>query len=227
MNIASKLYILDQIYSIYDEFAERLELACHKYCAHCCTTHVTLTTLEGYKLIDNLIASGEFDVIKKIEMASDRQCYQPTITTNQIADICADGLEPPEEGDTEQSEPCPFLTEKACSLYKVRPFGCRCLVSRRDCGEKGYAEIYDFVISVNTVFLQLIEHLDARGCSGNLLDVLEVFSLEDNRTAYKNNTLKCQTAGLISNHPLKILMIPPEHRARIEPILQTLRQIKI
>jgi len=227
LNIASKLYILDQIYSIYDDFSAQLDLACKKYCVHCCTTHVTLTTLEGYKVIDNLIADGEFDVIKKIELTSDPKRFQPKITTNQLAEICADGLEPLEEGGTEQSEPCSFLTEKACPLYKVRPFGCRCLVSRYNCGEKGYAEIDDFVLSVNTVILQTIEHMDINGCTGNLMDVLNVMSSEDNQTAYRNNALKCQNAGLISNHPLKVLMIPPEHRPRMEPILQALRKIKI
>jgi hypothetical protein len=59
------------------------------------------------------------------------------------------------------------------------------------------------------------------------MDVLNVLSSEDNQTAYKNNALNCQTAGLISNHPLKVLMIPPEHRPRMEPILQALREIKI
>jgi hypothetical protein len=78
-----------------------------------------------------------------------------------------------------------------------------------------------------SVFLQTIEHVDVNGCTGNLMDVLDVMSSEDNQWAYKNNALNCQNAGLISNHPLKVLMIPPEHRLRMEPILQALRQIKL
>jgi hypothetical protein len=80
---------------------------------------------------------------------------------------------------------------------------------------------------VNTVFLQTIEHLDADGCSGNLIDVLQVMASEDNRRAYAKVGLKCEANELIVNWSLKVLMIPPEHRTKMEPILQELRQIKI
>jgi hypothetical protein len=99
-------------------------------------------------------------------------------------------------------------------------------VSRSDCGEKGYADMDDFVLSVNTLFLQAIEHLDAKGCSGNLIDVLEVMASKKNRQAYENNTLKCGAAGLIANQSLKILMIPPEHREKMEPLLKSLREVR-
>jgi len=45
MELEKRLSALDRIYRIYDEFAARLDLACQKKCAHCCTPHVTLTTL--------------------------------------------------------------------------------------------------------------------------------------------------------------------------------------
>jgi hypothetical protein len=51
MGLNNKLAALDQIYQIYDNFVSGLELACRKHCAHCCTTAVTLTTVEGYKII--------------------------------------------------------------------------------------------------------------------------------------------------------------------------------
>jgi hypothetical protein len=84
----------------------------------------------------------------------------------------------------------------------------------------------DFVLSLNTLFLQTIEHLDAAGCSGNLLDVLVVMASPENRQAYEDHRLKFATAGLIANQPLKVLMIPPQHRARMEPIIQSLREIR-
>ena len=76
-------------------------------------------------------------------------------------------------------------------------------------------------------FLQAIEHLDADGCCGNLMDILQVMASEDNRRAYAEDRLKCETNGLIVNWSLKVLMIPPEHRPRMEPILQELRNIKL
>ena len=83
------------------------------------------------------------------------------------------------------------------------------------------------MLSVNTVFLQSIEHLDADGCTGNLLDMLGVMASEKNRRYYENNSFRCSNVGLIPNQPLKVLMIPPEHRTRMQPILQSLREIRI
>lgn len=227
MEITSKFKILDQIYTIYDQFAGELDPACKKHCDHCCTSGVTLTTLEGYKIIDSLASATRTDIIQKLQAASEREPFRPQITTNRLANLYAEGVEPPEEVGGRELSTCPILLDRQCPIYDVRPYGCRCLISRRNCGEKGYAEIEDFVLSVNTVFLQTIEHVDAGGCSGNLVDVLQTLSQEKNREAYINGTLHCTSNKLIPNQQLEVLMIPPEHRTRMEPILQELRQIKI
>ena len=226
MDLDNKLTALDQIYQIYDNFVSGLELACRKNCAYCCTTGVTLTTVEGYKLVKKLESEGNRQWIEKIEQAAKQPHFQLKMTTNQLANMCAEGIEPPAEENTGWNR-CPFLSNDLCPLYPVRPFGCRCLVSRHDCGKEGYAEIDDFVLSVNTLFLQTIEHMDAGGCTGNLLDMLGVMALKENRQTYAEGKLKRLSAGLIANQPLKVLMIPPEHRTRIEPILQSLQNIRI
>ncbi len=224
MNLKKRLSALDHIYNIYDEFTEGLDLACRKTCAHCCTTHVTLTTLESYKISNQLTLALKTDLLNLIQTRRDTYRFRPEMTTNQLADWCAKGFNLPAESEAVPDEACPLLTDRLCSIYALRPFGCRCLVSRLNCGETGYAEIDDFVLSVNTVFLQIIEHLDVRGCSGNLADVLEALLTENNRAAYEKGTLDCKNTGLISNHPLTTLMIPPEHRIQIQPILEKLRQ---
>jgi hypothetical protein len=226
MDLNNTLAALDQIYQIYDNFVSGLELACRKHCAHCCTTGVTLTTVEGYKIIKKLESEGNRQWIEKIEPAATQPHFQLKITTNQLANMCAEGIEPPAEENTGWNT-CPFLTDDLCPLYTVRPFGCRCLVSRQDCAKEGVADIDDFVLSVNTVFLQTIEHLDMGGCTGNLLDVLEVMAKKEIRQAYANGKLKCPSVELIANQPLKILMIPPEHRTKMEPILNSLREVRI
>ncbi|MDH3827629.1 MAG: YkgJ family cysteine cluster protein [Desulfobacterales bacterium] len=226
MNLSSKLTALDRIYAIYDEFTVSLDLACRKHCAHCCTTGVTLTTIEGYKTFKKMESEGDTHWIEKIEQASRQPHFQLKITTNQLANMCAEGIEPPVEENTGW-DTCPFLTDDLCPLYTARPFGCRCLVSRHDCGKEGYAEIDDFVLSANTLFLQTIEHMDAGGCTGNLLDMLGVMAVKENRQAYADGKLKSLSAGLIANQPLKILMIPPEHRNKMDPILQSLKEICI
>jgi hypothetical protein len=87
--------------------------------------------------------------------------------------------------------------------------------------------VEEFVLSLNTVFLQTIEHLDADGCSGNLLDVLAVMAVSEKRDRYAAGALNCTENGLIANHPLRTLMLPAEHRARMEPILDRLRGIRV
>jgi len=227
MEINSKLKILDQIYAIYDRFSASLDLACKNKCDHCCTSGVTLTTLEGYKIIARLTSDPDTDVIQKIHSASQIKRLRPQITTNRLAQLCAADIDPPEEADNLDLQACPLLLDHQCPIYELRPYGCRCLVSRHNCGEKGYAEIDDFVLSVNTVFLQTIEHVDSGGCSGNLVDILQAMSIAQNREAYGSSALHCTANKLIPNQPLEVLMIPPEHRTRMEPILEELRQIKL
>ncbi len=228
MDITLKLNILDQIYTIYDKFAASLDPACKKYCDHCCTSGVILTTLEGYKIIDCLTSDQSTDVIQHIRSASETERLRLQITTNRLAQLCAKGIDAPEEElDNLNLQTCPLLLDHQCPIYELRPYGCRCLVSRHYCGDIGYAEIDDFVLSVNTVFLQTIEHVDAGGCSGNLVDVLQAMSVEKNREAYCNSALHCSANKLIPNQPLEVLMIPPEHRTKMEPILQELRQVTV
>lgn len=225
--IEKKIAALDQIYAVYDQFAATLDLACKKYCAHCCTADVTMTTLEGYKLVHKLVSEGKSGYIETLLSIKPSERFQPKITTNRLADLCISGIEPPEEERPLKTSPCAFLDDSQCPLYLVRPFGCRCLVSRHDCGNKGYAEVDDFVLSVNTIFMQTIEHVDLNGCTANMIDVIATMASEENRQAYEDNRLDCSRAGLVPNQPLKALMVPPEHQVKIKPILQQLREIKI
>ena len=225
MNLAGKLTALENIYCIFDEFADSLALACQKHCAHCCTTSVTLTTIEGYHIIQRLTSETDASWLGKIVRAAIEPHFRPQMTTNQFAWMCAAGMDPPQEQQP-ASNRCPFLSAELCPVYTVRPFACRCLISRHDCGRHGYADIDDFALSVSTVMLQTIEHLDADGCTGNLLDVLTVMSEENNRQAYQKGKLDCASTGLIANQPLKVLMVPPQHRSRMAPILQSLRNIR-
>lgn len=226
MALAKKLEALNRVFEIYDGFSSTLDLACKAKCAHCCTTNVTMTTLEGYKIVDDLLATGKLDVIDRLEETEEMPRFQPLLTTNRMAELCAADAKVPQEETAEKGQDCSLLSDRLCTIYDLRPFGCRCFVSRQNCGETGYADIDDLTASVNTVFLQVIEHLDAEGCSGNLIDVLQFMASEDNRRAYAQGEANCEASGLIVNWELKVLMIPPEHRERIEPILQQLRKIR-
>ena len=101
------------------------------------------------------------------------------------------------------------------------------MVSTRNCHETGYAEVDPFVISVNNLFFQTIENIDSSGLSGNLIDVLLFLESEDNRKHYVEHNLERINTELIPNCPVKSLMIPPEHRVRIKPILDKIGRIHV
>lgn len=227
MEIDRKLKALDRIYAVYDEFIRTRETACKMHCHQCCTTHVSLTTLEAYKICD-ILPPGERDTLfRRVNEASGLKRFRPVLTTNALAELCASDADLPAENDASTSENCPLLTEALCSIYAVRPLNCRCFISRTPCGERGYADVDEAALAVNTLFLQTVEHLDADGCSGNLLDVLEVLAGDEKRRAYAGGSLHCTGNGLIANRPMKVLMLPPEQRERIAPIMGKLRAIRI
>jgi len=227
MDINIRRAVLEQLYTIYGTFSQTLDVACQRYCSQCCTCNVTLTTLEAHRIIGHLLETGQSDLLEKLESKVPEKRFQPKITTNGIADYCTQGKPLPEEESDAAWGTCPFLEQNECPLYLARPFGCRCFVSKQLCGESGYADVDPFVITVNNVFLQYIEHIDAQGYSGNLSDVLRFMRDEKNRGQYEAGTLNPPADDLlIPNRPLKVLMIPPEHRDRIAPISEAIQKIR-
>lgn len=227
MVIERKLMALDRIYAVYDDYARTLDTACRLHCHACCTTHVTLTTLEAYKICTALPPSEREKLFERIRAAAHLKRFRPTTTTNALAELCAADADLPPEPDESIRTKCPLLADELCTIYAWRPFNCRCLFSRTPCAEGGYADMSEAVVAVNTVFLQTFEHVDADGCSGNLLDVLAVLADEETRANYAGGGLHCSGNGLIANRPLKVLMVPPDYRRQIEPILQRLREIRV
>ena len=227
MDLETKLAVLKQIYSIYDDFVGNLNVACKKYCARCCTNNVTMTSLEGYLIAETIVKKEQFHLVEMVKTAASKKRFQPRITTNRIAQLCIKGKDLPEEDYSTPEGNCPFLKDDECPIYSIRPFGCRCLVSNHDCREKGYAEVDSFVLTVNNLFLQFIEHVDAQGFTGNLADVLILMASKENRHSYKMNKLRNPATGLVPNMQIKFLMIPPEHRIKAKPILNALQNIKV
>jgi hypothetical protein len=225
MDLNKKLAVLDQIYGIYDQFVGKLDIACKKYCAGCCTRNVTITTLEGYLMASHMIICGKSGLFENIEKAIPEKRFRPQTTTNRLADLCMKGQDPPEEENNGLNGSCPLMEDNLCPIYPVRPFGCRCFVSKKDCRKQGYAEVDPFIITVNNLFLQFIEHVDSQGFSGNLIDVLHFMGSKTHRHNYERNTLYPPDTGLIPNLHITVLMIPPEHRIKIKPMLNELQNI--
>jgi hypothetical protein len=225
MNLYTKLDVLNRIYKIYDSLTDGLELACQKYCSTCCTRNVTMTTLEGYKIADHLIENSQSELFKKIKNESYKKRFLPKITTNKIADLCIQCKELPDEEIDRSWGSCPLLIKDECPIYPDRPFHCRCMVSKTNCVDK--AEMDPFVLTVNNVFLQYIEHIDQQGFSGNFTDVLLFMESEDNRKSYAMKNLTNPAEGLIKNLPMTIFLVPPEHKNKIKPIINSLQTIKV
>jgi hypothetical protein len=82
-----------------------------------------------------------------------------------------------------------------------------------------------FTLTVANLFNQCIEHLDQKGMTGNLIDVLLFLDDKNNLAAYQSDKMAPTAKGLIPNSPIPVLMIPPEHRERAEPLLNALKKV--
>jgi len=217
--------IYDLYDDLYDQFSAPLGLACQRGCASCCTCNVTLTTLEAQLIVRHLESGLRRTLIDKLAQWGDKRRFQPAITTNHLAALCMEGQDPPEEACDPAWGRCPLLEEEVCSIYPLRPYACRCLLSTRKCEDMGHAEISPFVLTVNTVFMQVIEHLDQAGMSGNLIDVMGWMTDEDHRRINGGCRPAEGAPPLISNRPLPLLMVPPEHREAMGQMLAALQAI--
>jgi Fe-S-cluster containining protein len=227
MELNTKLILLERMIDIYDAFVQEQKLACEKYCAYCCTANVTMTTLEGIRILNQIEKTGDTQWLETMSSRAHPDRFQPRVSINRMADICARDGDPPEEHLNPEAGPCPILTADACPLYAVRPFGCRCMVSVRNCGQTGFAEMDPFILTVNDVFLQHLEHIDARGYTGNFCDVMLFLTDKQNRDDYMAGRLETSPERLTANQPVFVLMVPPEHRERIQPLMQRIRSIQI
>lgn len=225
MEIEKRLDLLKQMYAIYDAFGTAYQPACHKGCALCCTANVTMTTLEGLLIWNHWASAGSPPPLAALSRAAGRPRFQPKLTINRLAALCVRDEEIPEEAADPDVGPCPLLAEDLCMIYSVRPFGCRAMVSRSDCAEMGAADMPDEVLAANNLVMQFIEAIDVTGLSGNLIDILLYLSDSDRIGKYTGLEKLSPTDVLAANHPIPALMIPPEHQDRLQPLLQSIRQM--
>lgn len=227
MDLQVRQAVLEKMYEIYEDFIGDYNFACRKHCSHCCTRNVTMTTLEGYYLLNGIDPSIRSDLMTHVKQQSEIKRFTPQVTINRMADLCARDQDLPEEENDEGWGPCPVLDKDICPLYDMRPFGCRCMLSKQNCGTVGYADVPSWVISVNNIMMQYIEHVDARGFSGNFTDIMLFLNDSNNFDAYTQDRHMDCPSPLLSNQPVYVLMVPPEDRKRIDPLLQAIRSIKI
>lgn len=222
MMVRNRLNALKQFYEIHDEVTADVQTACAKGCAACCTCNVTVTTLEGLLVFEFLLAAGRIAEVDAIIDSMPPSRYQPRLTLNQIVALYASGQEPPEEGNDPSAGRCPLLKDGICSIYPVRPFGCRAMLSASDCAVQGEAEMPPLVLTVNNVIIQYLEALDQPGRTGNLLDILSLMAQDPFRQEYEDEKGAAPSLSLPANQPFPVLMVPPEHRRDIGPLIHSL-----
>jgi hypothetical protein len=226
VELPARVALLDRLYALYDGFLAGIEgLACREGCAACCTADVVLTSLEAHALITRLAPAQRDGLTTALARGAPGGGFQPRVTTNGLADCCARDEAPPPEKAPQGTGRCLLLRDDRCPVYALRPLGCRCFVSRRACQVTGCAEVDALVLTVNTVFLQVLEHLDRPGCQGNFATVLALMSQPGSGVAYAAGRLDGRPFGLLPNRPLTVLMVPPEHRGALAPLLQALRRL--
>ncbi len=204
--------ILLAIYALHDHLTAQMDLACQAGCDLCCTRNVSVTTLEADLIAGHLAETGQQALLKKLAKAVDQLRFQPLTTTNTLAHLCRNGQAPPEETCDPAWRPCPLLKDSRCPIYAVRPFACRCMVSTSVCRPGGRAEMEDYRLSLHTVFMQFVEHADASGCTGNLIDMLPLPPAAN----------RCLENGFVPNHPIEMLLLPPEYQPRAREIVNEL-----
>ena len=200
--------LLCAIYDVFAEWAEPFPFACRKGCAACCTRSVTMTTLEGQGIMAYLDAAGRKRELATLAAETGKPCGQRSTTNTFVgAHLKGEGVE---DGADFDMRPCPLLRQGSCSIYPVRPFGCRLFASMTPCGQNGAAEMPPGYLAAATAMLQCIEHLDSGGRWGTLVELLAGVS--------DNQAESCGEATV----PIPGFLIAPDERAMVEPLLHRL-----
>ena len=168
--------LLHTLYEVYAQWVSRYPLACQKGCSACCTRSVTMTSLEGDQIVGFFRIRGAERKLAGLLAEIPSAPNGTPLTTNQFAQMCLEQRQI-DDGDrgTWDFDPCIFLVDDVCTIYEVRPFGCRSFGSQRKCGADSPAEVAPLHLTVNIVLTQIIEHLNSGGGHwGNMTDILKV-----------------------------------------------------
>lgn len=156
---------------------------------------------------------------------------RPKQTINEFAADCFAGK------DTEQEEEgsrdsCPFLKDDICTIYPVRPFGCRCFLSQHVCTRTRPALVTNEYLTACTVISQLVEHLGQGEYYGNLLDVVPAMldiSRYHSIAERTSNTALVHSARsrTLTAKPLPGFLLPPEDADTVTPLIDTIFKTRV
>jgi Fe-S-cluster containining protein len=207
--------VLGVIYDVYASWAKRFPLACKKGCSACCTQSVTVTSLEGAVILDFVMSRDRMKWLHEKLAGTTAGKGRPGITTNHFAGACLAGQEVDGEAlGSWDFTPCIFLEDALCSIYEVRPFGCRSFASLVPCTAERIAEIDPIHLTVNTVFMQIIEHVDNDGGTwATLSDMLDSLA---------GNEAEPRTTHIQQALPLPGFLLDPHELGVVNNLLRQL-----
>lgn len=226
-----KEQVLEKIYDIFERWAASQPAACAKGCSVCCSQNVTITALEGERILRHVQAKGREKWLADKLVRGDHRPHRPAMTTNGFAGACLNEQHVTPEEATPFAA-CPFLEDRLCAIYPVRPFGCRCFLSSATCTPSQPAVVANSYFAAATVVQQLIEHLGQGEYWGNMLDVLP--ALLDG-AAYQS-IARCLDTPAYSTQarlhtltalPLPGLLLTEEDRNAVTPLLGDIFQATI
>lgn len=218
ISLEIKRRILLAMYTVLDSYQQRFQLACHKGCSSCCTQSVMMTELEGESIVDFYVKHiGRVEELQKQVNNHDYAGNIRPVTANSYAKLFLEKESPEEENLSWNFESCIFLKNGECSIYSVRPLGCRTFISEIDCKKNGTAEALPVTITISIIFQQLAEHLDKSRMWGVMNHILI------------HNLLREGTklGGLSVGETLPGFLIPQEEKAEVEGLLDTLYRINV
>lgn len=224
MDMETRVRLLEEIYALHADFCAPFAVVCREGCALCCTANVTLTTLEARLILNHWRDNGQGPPLADLAAAARRPRFQPALTLNHMAALCLQGAPLPDEAADPEVGPCPLLEKNRCSIYAVRPLGCRAMVSRAVCNPGDAAEMPEEILAANHLCMQYVEALDVQGLSGNLVDVLLFLSGPARCAADAAGGKVVPPAALAANCAIPVLMIPPEWRGRLLPLVQAIQK---
>ena len=226
MKEATYLRIIDE----FDRWAGKYGRICTMGCSCCCTGSVTITALEGERILGFAVKNGMEQWLAD-RLRQPVQIGRLRMTTNEFARACLSGREA-DPGTCEQLTPCPFLADDICRVYPVRPFSCRCFISTSRCSATRPAQADQHYLSASTAVLQLIEHLGQREYWGIMTDVL--LSLLDISTYQGIATALADPARAMEGRlrtltarPLPGFLFTEEEGQHLQPLLHAIFSSRI
>ncbi len=209
-----KLRVLETLYAWHDEVADSFgPWACARGCSTCCTSLVTLTTLEAAYLWDRYSEP----VRERLRKRKWEFSLPPLgMTVNERASLCGAREDFEDDAPPEDISVCPLLDDGRCMCYEARPLMCRMMLSSISCDTSGHAEMPSRLLSLTTVCQQLAEHFDRDGWSGYMVHMLPILGETDFLEAYRAGVTGAGAKNLRRNRSNPGLLVPPEDRPQIQ-----------